>query len=274
MLLAEIPKSGSIAERSLMRPVIFALTAISVIVGAGQTARAADPLTYADAALFYPETGLSYAEPRLVQTVRFTDYKSGPVKEWLKTKGFILKQDAQQPEFIELDANHKGLVLEAKQKAFGIMLNNSLKLGGFTEVEIDWGVEKFPSGASYEQGLLNEGVAVQFFLGEETVPSGAMFVPDTPYFISLFLCRGNDRKHYPYVGSYWKDSGRYVCADRPDRGKMVTSRFNLVNAYRSYFGKWDDLDPKVTGIGLSLDTTDSSEGGKSEAFVREIRFYK
>jgi hypothetical protein len=30
----------------------------------------------------------------------------------------------------------------------------------------------------------------------------------------------------------------------------------------------------VTGIGLSLDTTDADDGGRSQAFVREIRFYK
>ncbi|MEK9661975.1 MAG: hypothetical protein VW644_09605, partial [Alphaproteobacteria bacterium] len=70
------------------------------------------------------------------------------------------------------------------------------------------------------------------------------------------------------------EAGRYVCADRPDSGKLITSRLNLRAAYRDYFGKWDDTEPKLTGIGVSLDTTDADDGGRSQAFVREIRFYK
>jgi hypothetical protein len=209
-----------------------------------------------------------------ISVLRFTDYRSGPVTEWLKHKGFVFERDVAQPDAIGLNVNGNGLVLEAKRNAFGIMLNQTMKVAGFSEVEIDWGVEGFPAGASYEKGILNEAIAVQFFLGEERIPSGAMFVPDTPYFISLFLCRNDDRVNHPYVGNYFKQAGRYVCADQPDRGKLVTSRFNLRAAYRHYFGKWDELDLKVTGIGLSLDTTDADDGGRSQAFVREIRFYK
>lgn len=214
---------------------------------------------------------VSAEEP--VRVMRFTDYQSGSVKDWLKRKGFVFSHDVAHPDAVGLNVNGKGLVIEAKRNAFGIMVNETMKVNDFSTVEIDWGVEGFPSGASYEKGVLNEAVAVQFFLGDERVPSGTMFVPDTPYFISLFLCR-DDRTNHPYVGNYFKQAGRYVCADRPDNGKLVTSRFNLRAAYRHYFGKWDDIDPKVTGIGLSLDTTDAHDGGKSQAFVREIRFYK
>ncbi len=90
----------------------------------------------------------------------------------------------------------------------------------------------------------------------------------------MFLCHGDDRVNYPYVGSYFKKSVRYVCTDRPSEGKMVTSWFNLLEAYRIYFDKERDDDPAVSGIALALDTKKADDGGRSSAFIREIRFFR
>ena len=92
------------------------------------------------------------------------------------------------------------LTVEAKRPAFGIMPNETVNVPEFTYVEIDWGVDTFPEGASYEQGIRNEAIMVMFFLGDERQPSGAFFIPDSPYFIALFLCNGDDRVDHPYVG--------------------------------------------------------------------------
>jgi hypothetical protein len=216
----------------------------------------------------------SASEGKLVHVVRFTDYELGPVEDWLLSKGFQFEQDAQRRNRIDLDVGEEGLVLEAKRKAFGIMPNESVNVPEFTYVEIDWGVNKFPEGVSYEQGVRNEAIMVFMFMGDERQPSGSLFIPDSPYFVGLFLCHGDDKLNQPYVGSYFKKGGRYVCGDRPAEGQLVTTRFNLLEAYRIYFDKERDDDPAVSGLALALDTKKAGGGGKASAFIREIRFYR
>ncbi len=209
---------------------------------------------------------------KLVHVLRFTDYEQGSIDDWLQGKGFQFKQDAQRRNRIDLDVGLRGLVLEAKRRAFGVMPNESVNVPTFTHIEIDWGVNKFPTGASYEQGVRNEALMVIVFMGDERQSSGSMFIPDSPYFVGLFLCHGDDKINHPYVGSYFKKGGRYVCTDRPTEGEIVTSRFKLLEAYRAYFDKEQDDDPAVSGLALALDTKKADEGGRASAFIREIRF--
>ncbi len=176
---------------------------------------------------------VSAADRKLVHVVRFSDYAQGSIDAWLQGKGFRFEQDAKRRDRIDLDVGSNGLVLEAKRRAFGLMPNESVNVPTFTHIEIDWGVNKFPSGASYEQGVRNEALMVIVFMGDERQSSGSMFIPDSPYFVGLFLCHGDDKMNYPYVGSYFKKGGRYVCVGRPAEGKLVTSRFDLLEAYRA-----------------------------------------
>ncbi len=211
---------------------------------------------------------------KLVHVLRFTDYEIGSIDDWLQGKGFQFQQDAQRRNRIDLDVGSSGLVLEAKRRAFGIMSNESVNVPTFTHIEIDWGVNKFPAGASYEQGVRNEALMVIVFMGDERQASGSMFIPNSPYFIGLFLCHGDDKINHPYVGSYFKKGGRYVCTNRPAEGEIVTTRFNLLEAYRAYFDKEQDDDPAVSGLALALDTKKADDGGKASAFIREIRFFR
>jgi len=208
-----------------------------------------------------------------IYVVRFDDYRAGSVEDWLRGKGFVFEQDAKRRDRIGLEGEGGRLAVEAKRPAFGIMPDEAANVPEFTYVEIDWGVDKFPAGASYEQGVRNEALIVMVFLGDERQPSGAFFIPDSPYFIALFLCHGDDRVDHPYVGSYFKKSGRYVCTARPKPGEVVTTRFNLLQAYRSFFDKEGDDDPAVSGIALALDTKKAGDGGRASAFIREIRFF-
>jgi hypothetical protein len=89
---------------------------------------------------------------------------------------------------------------------------------------------------------------VILFMDDERQSSGTMFIPDSPYFIDLFLWYGADKTRHPYVGSYFKKSGRYVCTDRSAVGELVTSRFNVLKAYRTYFYKERDDDPAISGL--------------------------
>ncbi len=99
-------------------------------------------------------------EAKLVHVVRFTDYELGPVEDWLQGKGFQFKEDMRRRDYIDLDVGERSLILEAKRGALGFMMSESVNVPEFTYVEIDWGVNKFPEGASYEQGVLNEAIMV------------------------------------------------------------------------------------------------------------------
>ena len=210
---------------------------------------------------------------KLAYQIRFDDYEMGPVEDWLQGKGFQFKSDMQRRNKIDLDVNNGSLIIEAKRRAFGIMPNETVNVPEFTHVEIDWGVNRFPEGSSYEQGVRNEAIMVMIFMGDENMPSGSVFIPDSPYFIGLYLCHDSDRIHHPYQGSYFKKGGRFVCGSRPDAGEMVTTRFGLLEAYRTYFDKEGDDDPGISGIGIAVDTKKAGDGGKSSAFIREIRFF-
>jgi hypothetical protein len=212
--------------------------------------------------------------PRLTNVIRFNDYEIGSEEDWLQSKGFEFKEDMKRRNRIDLGVNDDSLVIEAKRGSFGIMVNEAVNVPDFTFIEIDWGVNKFPEGASYEQGVRNEAIMVIIFMGDERMPSGSIFIPDSPYFIGLFLCHNDDRINHPYRGSYFKKSGRYVCGDRPAEGETVTTRFDLLKAYRAYFDKEGDDDPGISGLGIALDTKKAQGGGRSSAFIREIRIYR
>jgi hypothetical protein len=212
-------------------------------------------------------------EDKLVHVVRFTDYEIGTIDDWLLGKGFRFEQDAKRRDRIDFDIEDNALLIESNKRALGLMPNEAVNLQEFDYIEIDWGVNRHPRGASYEQGVRNEAIMAIVFLGDERHPSGSMFIPDSPYFVGLFLCSGDDRVNHPYVGSYFKKNGRYVCLDRPGPGQLVRSRFDLLQAYRRFFDKEGDDDPGISGIALGLDTK-KSKGGKASAFVREIRLYR
>jgi len=209
---------------------------------------------------------------KLVHVVRFTDYDAGSIEDWLQGKGFKFEEDARKRNYVDLDVDDRGLVIDAKRRAFGILPNESVNVPEFSYIEIDWGVDDFAEGASYEQGVRNEALMVMVFLGDERTPSGSMFIPDSPYFVGLYLCHGDDKINHPYVGKYFKKGGRFVCLGRPKPGETVVSRFDLLPAYRAYFDKEHDDNPGISGIAISTDTSDSGDGGKAGAFIKRIRF--
>jgi hypothetical protein len=200
--------------------------------------------------------------------VDFTDYRSGSVEAWLRSKGFEFKRDAGSPDKIALHADARGLALEALKPAQGLLINNLANAGAYSAVEIEWGVGQHPQGASYERQVNNEAIMVHVFFGSRKMPSGSMFVPDIPYFIGLFLCNG-DRINHAYIGRYYKEGGRYVCVGAPPAQQTVVSRFDLKQGFRSIFG--NALAEAVSGFSVEVDTSSSREG-RSSAFIRRISF--
>ncbi len=214
----------------------------------GLPAKAADPLT----------------------TVNLDDYQTsdGSVADWLEQKGFVFERAADNPKKISLSFVDGALQIAALQQTFGLMYKE-MEVPGAQSVRLTWGVNDFPDGASYAKGVNNEALMVYVFFGKETMPSGAIYIPDVPYFIGLYLCDA-DGVDQSYTGRYHEDSGRFVCLERPATGEQMTSEINLAEAFEAYFGKTPM--PTISGFSLEVDTGKSGNDGVASAFIQKIEF--
>lgn len=201
----------------------------------------------------------------------FSDYHGGSVETWLESKGFKFEEAAKDPRSLELSAQNGALVLEAKEQLRGFLFKDSLEIAHFSKVRLEWGVIKYPEGASYEKHRRNEALMVYVSFGHEKLPSGNIVLPDVPYFIGLFLCK-DDQLHTPYVGRYYQEGGRFVCLAQPQPQQTIISEFDLGTAFRTYFEKGEV--PPVSGVNLGVDTSDAGDGGKAAAFIKTIEFIR
>ncbi len=207
------------------------------------------------------------AEQRRDRVVDFVGFSGGQVLKWLQQKGFEPKQDANSNKVVYSIADDD-LYLEAKQKALALLLSEA-NLIGFSRIRIEWGVEQFPQGSSYENGVRSDPVMIYVFFGDEKLASGSMFVPDSPYFIGLFLCQ-TDPVGHAYKGRYFKAGGRYVCVDRAAPGQSVTTEFAIDDAFKMFFGLSET--PYISGIGIGIDTDSAKGNGTASSYVRSIEF--
>jgi hypothetical protein len=96
-----------------------------------------------------------------------------------------------------------------------------------------------------------------------------MLIPNSPYFIGLFLCE-DERTNFPYKGRYFQTGGRFVCLGKPQPGDTIVSEFDLDAAFKRYFDK--NETPGITGIGFGVDTTKAGKGGTAAALIKSIEF--
>jgi hypothetical protein len=199
----------------------------------------------------------------------FSDYAGGSIEEWLESKGFKFEEAAKNRNAFSVSVQNGALVLEAKEQLRGFLYNDSISVEEFSKVKIEWGILRYPEGASYEQQVRNEGLMVYISFGQEKMPSGNIILPKLPYFIGFFLCT-NDKLNTPYIGKYYQEGGRFVCLAHADLGQTITSEFDLVTAFRSFFDKADV--PPISGINLGVDTSDAGNGGRAAAYIKAIEF--
>lgn len=199
----------------------------------------------------------------------FSDYTEGSVESWLQTKGFTFERDAKNRSKLDLAVNDHALILEAKQGVFGILVNERVDVIEFSRIRIEWGVHKYPQGASYAKNVNNEALMIYIFFGYDKISSGSFLIPNSPYFIGLFLCE-DEKVNFPYEGRYFQKGGRFVCLGKPKPGEMVISEFDLITAFQTYFEK--DEIPVISGISLAIDTRKSKGGGKAAAFIKSVEF--
>jgi hypothetical protein len=232
----------------LARAALVALTAVATATFAGLTSATANA-------------------PAAPLVVDLTDFHGGSVYAWLQSKGFAIEQDAKNPQKIAFVADSRGLAVQTLRPALGLLTNTRLNPNAYSTVEIEWGVAQHPAGASYERHVNNEAIMVHVFFGAAKRSSGSMFAPNLPAFIGLFLC-ATDRVGIPYVGRYYQEAGRYICTDRAEPQRALTTRFDLRQGFRTAFGA--DLRDAVTGFTVSVDT--SSSKSPSQAFIKRITF--
>jgi hypothetical protein len=208
-------------------------------------------------------------DQKAVYRLDFSDYQGGPVEAWLESKGFKLAEAAKNPDELTLSVQGGGLVLEAKEHLRGFLYKDSLDIKNFSKVRLEWGILKYPEGASYEKHVRNEALMVYISFGHEKMPSGLLVLPNVPYFIGLFLCK-DDKLHTPYIGRYYQGGGRFVCLAHAQPHQTVVSEFDLAAAFRTYFEKSEV--PPITGINLGVDTSDAGDGGTAAAYIKTIEF--
>jgi Protein of unknown function (DUF3047) len=203
-------------------------------------------------------------------TIDFSGYSGGSPDKWLATRGFKLEKDAKNRTLLRLSITNQTLELTANGRLSGFIFNDSINLNKVGSVRINWGVRQYPQEASYENQVNNEALMLYIFFGKEKVSSGSVLIPNSPYFIGLFLCQ-DEQVNFPYTGRYFHLGGRFVCLGKPDPGETVISEFDLDRAFRSYFGK--QQTPAINGIAFGVDTSKAGGGGKGAAFIKSIEFF-
>ena len=207
--------------------------------------------------------------PKNTFLIDFSDYEEGSIEEWLEKKGFELREAAKDRKKLDLDVDEGALFLEAKKPLRALIVKDSMDSGKYSKIKIEWGAIKYPRGASYEGKVNNEALLVLVFFGEDKISSGHLAIPDSPYFIGLFLGR-HDKLKKAYKGKYYHEGGRFVCLGNPKPGETVISEFDLADAFKRYFEK--DEVPNISGVALEIDTTSSDDEGRAVAFIHSIEF--
>src|SRR5215475_13260730 len=207
------------------------------------------------------DAGVAYA-------VDFKGYTGGSVLEWLGRKKFVAKQDADNTRKIVLSIINEALVLEAKQRALGLLLNET-DIPGPGRIRIEWGVDTFPEGVSYEKWIRSEPIMVYTFFGKKKISSGSLLVPDSPYFIGLFLCESGKTDH-PYTGRFFKAGGRYVCVHTTKIGEKVVSEFDLGKAAEKYFKL--SAVPPISGYAIAIDTDNAKAPATAKSWVKKVEY--
>jgi hypothetical protein len=204
------------------------------------------------------------ATEEVILRIDFTHQPDGDATPWLKKEGFELKLDAEMlnPRF----EDHR-LVLDTREEEAGFIIRK-LTLIGAKRIRITWGVDRYPQGADWSKGVFRVPIAVMISFGEEKIGSGAFFIPNAPYFISLFLGE-KEQEGRAYTAKYYHEGGRYFCTPcNSPIGATVITDFNFDNAFKQQFGV--SSTPPVTSFGFQMNTEDTQGGAR--AFLKTVEF--
>lgn len=200
----------------------------------------------------------------VIYTIDFSAPPRVDAADWLRNQGFEFKLGADELGFGFAGAR---LNVETQDQVAGLIVKQ-LSLPKTKRIRVHWGVERYPDGADWENGVYRVPLAIMLSFGDERIDSGAFFLPDVPHFIGLFLGK-NEQQGKPYTAQYYKKAGRYYCAPcGAPEGQTVVAEFDLEKAYTSQFGKAEI--PDLSSFGFQMNTKDTSGGAR--AFIKKVEF--
>ena len=215
-----------------------------------------------------PATALLATE-KIIHLIDFTGQKNGSAVSWLKKQGFEFELSANKlnPRF-ENDA----LVISTQDEVaglFGLKFAQQDFIHGVKRVEIVWGVNKYPEGADWNNGINSVPIAIMFSFGTEKLSSGLpLGIMAAPYFLSPFIGKQEELDKM-YVGKLWQVGGRYFCVASGDQtGKTITTDFEIDERFKTTFNH--ENTPPITAFAFQKNTSNTQ--GNSEAFIKKIKF--
>ncbi len=226
----------------------------------------AAPVSAADRPLQPWRDAPAFASPstRLVWQLDFTGAQT-PARTLLSDHGFVFEKEMADNGAIEVLSGENRLVLRTSAPAFGLAAKRDLPPIMANWLLIEWGVDRFPPTADWQQGVRREAIMVYLFFGRPQ-PADRFFLPQSPYFIGHFLGQFEQTRQ-PFVGKSYRQTGRYVCLATPEPGQLVSTAFHFADAFRRWYR--GETVPPVTGIAISVDTSGLPDGSSS-AFINRI----
>ena len=202
------------------------------------------------------------AASRVLYRVDFSTQPDGDAVAWLKRQGFEFHLRAHElaPRF-----EQGRLVLETATETAGVFVQK-LNVPGVRRLRVRWGVDRYPQGADWAKGVYRVPIAVMVSFGEDKIDSGSLFIPNAPYFLSVFL-GAHEQEGRAYTARYYKKGGRYFCQPcGVTPGQTVVTEFDLETHFTEQFQQ--RVLPSVSSVSVQMNTTDTTGGAR--AFLMSI----
>jgi hypothetical protein len=197
------------------------------------------------------------AASRVLHRVDFSTQPDGDAVAWLKRQGFEfhLKAHELAPRF-----EQGRLVLETATETAGVLVQK-LHVPGVRRLRVRWGVDRYPHGADWTKGVYRVPIAVMVSFGEDKIDSGSLFIPNAPYFLSVFL-GAHEQEGRAYTARYYKKGGRYFCQPcGVPPGQTVVTEFDLETHFTKQFQQ--RVLPSVSSVSVQMNTTDTTGGARA-----------
>lgn len=198
----------------------------------------------------------------------FSQQKDGDATKWLQKKGLKFELDADEISLKFEDGKLKIKTTEEISGIIGIKFTDDKVLENIGFAIIEWGVEKFPQGADWEDGNNRLAIGFLFALGTEKLSSGLPFgINAAPYFLGPFI---GEKEHLNkrYLGRLYKEGGRYYCVANKNSTGTVVTHFDINQTFQKEFNK---PTPALSAFGFQMNTKDTE--GAAEAFIKRVIFF-